>query len=190
MSARGDVRDVGARRAASDLLGRVRHLDLVDVVPEGAEVHVVVRSIGDEVTINGVVRLPGRRSDASGAAIGPGVHVEVRRRCITYRRVLAAEGGHGVVQVVRASDLDDIWSPEIGFARLVDLGTVGDCGAFVCPGSRNGGCAVDCDFAAGREAEVCPVVAADERWVVGVGAYAAAGKGVGIGIDGRGPKRK
>jgi len=52
---------------------------------------------------------------------------------------------------------------------------------------------VDCDFAAGAEAEVGSVVTADECRVVSICADAAAGQGVGVGIDGYredGQKRK
>ena len=59
-------------------------------------------------------------------------------------------------------------------AGFLDYGAVGEGGTFIGPRPLDGGGSVDCYFSTCAEAEVGTVVAADESWVVGVGADAAA----------------
>lgn len=80
---RGLVGDLVRRRG-----GRVRvagHGGLVQVAPEGAKVHVVRRAHGDQVGVNGVVRLGRGRRDAGRAVVGPGAVLHGRRGCVACR---------------------------------------------------------------------------------------------------------
>ena len=54
-------------------MGGVGQLDLVDVVPEGAEGHPEVRPVHSKVGIDGIVGFAGSRSDTEGAVIRPGL---------------------------------------------------------------------------------------------------------------------
>lgn len=81
---------VRARRLVGDLVrrrrGRVRvgrHGRLVQVAPEGAKVHVVRRADGDQVRVDGVVRLGRRRRDARRAVVRPGPVLHGRGCCVS-----------------------------------------------------------------------------------------------------------
>ena len=96
-------------RAARDCFGRVLHLNLEDVAPEGAKVHVVVAAIKDQVAVNRIIVLSSGRFDTGGAEVGPGAVFEGRRGRNTDSGVLGSEGGNGVVQIVGVAYERDIW---------------------------------------------------------------------------------
>lgn len=154
--------------------GRRRHLDLKQIAPEGAEVHVKLAIGGLQIPINRIEIATRHGLHTRAAQIGPRAYVHSRRSSHANGRVLASEGRHAIVEVVGASDLGDVGGPEVLVAGLVDLRAVGQRGAFVGPWALDGGRSVHCYFSAGAEAEVGPVVAADEGWVVAVGAGATA----------------
>lgn len=190
MATARNIRDVGAGSTTCDRRRRIGHLDLVNVVPEGSKVHIVVAAVIQQVPVDGIVRLSSRRGDTTASEVGPAVHVKRSARRDADGGVLGSERRHGVVHVVRVADLLDIRSPQVILSGLIDLRAVRNGSAAVRPGPGDGGSAVDGDLPAGRETEVRAIVTADERWVVGIGAGAAAGHGIGVAIYGRGPKGK
>ena len=154
--------------------GRRRHLDLKQIAPEGAEVHVKLAIGGLQVPINRVEIAARYGLYTRAAQIGPRAYVHGGRSSHADGGVLASEGRHAVVEIVGASNLGDVGGPEVLVAGFVDLRAVRQGGAFVGPWALDGGRGVHCYFPAGAEAEVGPIVAADQGWVVAVGTGAAA----------------
>src|SRR5690242_15928094 len=79
--------------------------------------------------------------------------------------------------------IDQVAYPEIILALQADLGTRGDGGALVSPGTGNRRCSVNCDLSSGGETVVRAIRMTDERRVMSVVANTAAGHGVGITVD-------
>lgn len=89
-------------RRARGCSGRAFHGDFVNVVPEGAERHVVVAAgIGKDCRVDGVVEFGRVGGDAGGAVVGPGAYFHGGGGCVADSRVLRAECADGVVHVVR-----------------------------------------------------------------------------------------
>lgn len=88
------------RRGAALHFETVLHLHLEQVIPVGAEIHVLGAADGDPVGVDGVVRAGGRGLDAGRAVVGPAARFHGLGGCNSSGRVLRAERGNRVVEVV------------------------------------------------------------------------------------------
>ena len=98
---------------ARGLERRVVHADLVQIAPEGPELHLIGVAVLENLAINRVVIVSCARLDARGAEVFERATVHGRRRCQSDGAVLAAESADCVGHVVRVADLDDVWGPEV-----------------------------------------------------------------------------
>ena len=92
---------------------RVVHADLVQVAPEGSELHLIAVAVFKDLAINRVVVVACAGFDACGSEILERVTVHGIRSCQADGAVLAPESAHSVGHVVRVADLNDVWSPEV-----------------------------------------------------------------------------
>lgn len=191
---------VGRRRAGLD---RALHLNLLDVVPEGAEVEVVLAANANPVGIDPVVVAVGR--DADRAVIGPGAGFHSRRGSHTDFRVLGAGLGEDVVHVVlvvlemhvrglvqfvsngRSLYIAMSTYPNVTTANAVELddGALGQSRAHVLPGTLHGVTLHSVDTGSRSKTEVLSIRLTLDHGRVVCPAVTSAGTPVGVGTSQR-----
>ena len=92
---------------------RVVHADLVQIAPEGSELHLVGAAVLEDLAVDCIVVVACVGFDARGSEVFEGAAVHGIRGCQSDCAVLTTESAHGVGYVVRVADLKDVWSPEV-----------------------------------------------------------------------------
>lgn len=92
---------------------RIVHADLVQVAPEGSELHLVAVAVLEDLAIDRVVIVACAGLDACGSEVLERATVHGRRSCQADGTVLVSESAHGVRHVVDFPNLKDVRSPEV-----------------------------------------------------------------------------
>ena len=100
---------------------RVVHADLVQVAPEGSELHLVAVAVFEDLAVNRIVVIACVGLDACGSEVLERAAVHSIGRCQPDGAFLATESAHGVGHIVRVADLKDVWSPEVLITIHLDV---------------------------------------------------------------------
>ena len=95
---------------------------MVKIAVERAEIEQIRTAVFEKVAVDGVVIIARPRFDACCSEIFERAAIHARRSREADGAVLLAEGAYGVVNIVIATDLGDVWGPEILVAGELDAG--------------------------------------------------------------------
>ena len=89
-------------RGGSNLCRSRVHGSLVQIVPEGAEIHIISAPVVEQIGVNRIVGLGRRGSDTRASTISPSAGLHGRRCGQSNGRILRAECRDGIVYVIEA----------------------------------------------------------------------------------------